>query len=846
MGKPFSKFVAVLAPKRRWTQFSLGTMLLAVTLLCVWLADYVHPIRRLERQLRDPDQEERVIAAQRLGYLGPEARSTVKALLRAAEDGDAEVRRTAVWALSRVSGNPDLVLQFLDDADDDVRKAAGEGFLWAGGDPVQLFSSMLASNHFRGDLYGFCPLLAPNEAADLLPLLLDSLAADDESLQDEMHICLDNLSVPAPSVTPLLIERLGHEHPEIRGAAANLLLLLSTEAREAAPALKAHLHDADPFVSAAMAAALGAIDPQDKEFLDVLKRSLRSDEPALVNRAVEYMWRLGPAAAGAADDLAAALYDPRWRSRQTWAPGRGGDALKRLGPRAISAADRRLRNELAARKCLRALPKDSRAQVQRLAMAAMDLLRCASAQVRGDANGSGVSSHAENGPLGRIRRAVVRLLEEAEERFAATAMPEEKGFSIVYFASAAPPARAVPTLIAALDDELLRDGAVDELGRIGPQAAAAVRPLLPLLDSDDPFFRHKVFEALQQIGARDEAVRARLRHFLASSDLDERYDAARALAASGEPARQIVPALIDLAIDPHFCPHGGELPPGDWFALYAYPALLASIASFGPDAVPELHAALQKRNPQVRRAAVDALGVIGPAAKAAIPLLIELLDDSACRDAAAESLGRMGFEARAAVPRLLALLEAARLQGASEEYVALLDALGAIGPDALSAAPALLNFANFDDSRTRQAAVLALAKIDPADASLTPRLKRLLAEWERKSAFWSDEDHDWSDEEHHKGFVQVADAVWKLGPKAEPLVPDLRRMLAAPSLEEEMRRYAAYALAGIPGRRHEGKRILERLALQDNWFLAELLLERFRTPKGAQTPRRRFIGFGGP
>ncbi len=38
MLKPLAKLVALLTPKRRWAQFSLGTMFLVVTLFCVWLA----------------------------------------------------------------------------------------------------------------------------------------------------------------------------------------------------------------------------------------------------------------------------------------------------------------------------------------------------------------------------------------------------------------------------------------------------------------------------------------------------------------------------------------------------------------------------------------------------------------------------------------------------------------------------------------------------------------------------------------------------------------------------------------------------------------------------------------
>jgi hypothetical protein len=173
-------WLAVLKPKRRWAQFSLGTMLLAVTALCVWLADYVHPVSCLARKLRDPDKVEREIAAQQLGYLGPEARSAKKSLLRATDDDSKGVRETAVWALSRVSGRPDQLLPFLADSDKDVKLAAAEGILWAGGDPVQTFSTLLANGWLdhTTDMHLLCPRLGPDEAAAVLPLLLDSLGDD--------------------------------------------------------------------------------------------------------------------------------------------------------------------------------------------------------------------------------------------------------------------------------------------------------------------------------------------------------------------------------------------------------------------------------------------------------------------------------------------------------------------------------------------------------------------------------------------------------------------------------------------------------------------------------------------
>ncbi|HUY34671.1 MAG TPA: hypothetical protein VMV69_18140 [Pirellulales bacterium] len=46
MATPLAAIVTVLKPKRRWAQFSLGTMFLVVTALCVWLGLHVEAVNR--------------------------------------------------------------------------------------------------------------------------------------------------------------------------------------------------------------------------------------------------------------------------------------------------------------------------------------------------------------------------------------------------------------------------------------------------------------------------------------------------------------------------------------------------------------------------------------------------------------------------------------------------------------------------------------------------------------------------------------------------------------------------------------------------------------------------------
>jgi HEAT repeat protein len=83
--------------------------------------------------------------------------------------------------------------------------------------------------------------------------------------------------------------------------------------------------------------------------------------------------------------------------------------------------------------------------------------------------------------------------------------------------------------------------------------------------------------------------------------------------------------------------------------------------------------------PDERRSeAAEALDAIGPAASAAVPLLIDALKEEPLRDRAARALGKIGPEARPAVPALTALL------GKADFWIdeAAAEALGKIGPAA--------------------------------------------------------------------------------------------------------------------------------------------------------------------
>jgi HEAT repeat protein len=152
---------------------------------------------------------------------------------------------------------------------------------------------------------------------------------------------------------------------------------------------------------------------------------------------------------------------------------------------------------------------------------------------------------------------------------------------------------------------------------------------------------------------------------------------------------------------------GPDQKDGDPLRIAAMQSLGAFGAAAAP-AVPVLVEVLRDPDPRIRWFAIEALAVIGPAAKAAVPALIEALrspdvavaggvrgnggfffngmDEGPIRLIAAEALGRIGPEAKAAIPDLIAAMKGPDSRVRAEAA----RALGGIGPDAVPAIPELV------------------------------------------------------------------------------------------------------------------------------------------------------------
>ncbi len=224
-----------------------------------------------------------------------------------------------------------------------------------------------------------------------------------------------------------------------------------------------------------------------------------------------------------------------------------------------------------------------------------------------------------------------------------------------------------------------RRGAAYVLSRAGAGAKKAQAALDHAANDSDPFVRRWALHALWNIRKDPRTLRT-LAALLADKSMDVRIATAHVLGDFGAAAKEVAPSVRAALKDPewqvrHVAAESLWLIARDAEALKALIALAnepdsqarsQGAASLGfalrsetnppagplPEAVTTLIAALKDKDDQVRMRAAEALGRIGPAAKAAVAVLAQRLqaeDEDAVHSAAAEALGRIGPDAKPAL-----------------------------------------------------------------------------------------------------------------------------------------------------------------------------------------------------
>jgi HEAT repeat protein len=335
--------------------------------------------------------------------------------------------------------------------------------------------------------------------------------------------------------------------------------------------------------------------------------------------------------------------------------------------------------------------------------------------------------------------------------------------------------------------------------RLGPAEREMVRPLAHGLRSRDPKLRRTAAESL---GGKGRAGLPALSRALRDEDAGVRRAAAWGLLRIGVEAGLAVPALINALAD------------GDREVREHAATALGAVGTAACAAVPRLIKLLQTDSwPGPRQRAASALGRIGEAGSVVLALTGALGDpDTNVRVAAAEALGLLGPAAAEAAPELLIAVKDRRVgcEGVRQYAGFALGRIGLATPDVLRAlsdalrdphrdprrfaaralgdlgsraeteAGALMAALGDEELVIRQDAIEALGKIGGPVGQVVPALVSALR------------NEDW------RLRLKGAEALGRIGPRAVEAAPELEQLLEQ-DVSGVVRVQVASALVSIRG-----------------------------------------------
>ena len=364
---------------------------------------------------------------------------------------------------------------------------------------------------------------------------------------------------------------------------------------------------------------------------------------------------------------------------------------------------------------------------------------------------------------------------------------------------------AVPALVELLssEDVQVRVASLRALGAIGPEASEAVPAVAARLDDlaliDDGQVWLVAGETLGKIGGA--AALDVVLPLLVPSEDDIRYrSACLVIYTMGEHGGPAVPRLVEI-LEANQEPLG---PP-----LYA----LEGIGPPAAPAVPGLITILDHENFHYQYFVCRILGAIGAEAQAAVPKVIERLQNGApsVRRHAALALGKIGVSSGQEVVDALAAALSDPLAPVRQDAAV---ALGELGPAARSAAPKLVEALTIPNFPARAQAAASLWKIDASHKELV--LKTLFDELEGQNAPWDaarelgllaeearivDRLRNLLDSAPPEMQEQVVEAVGWMGEAGRPSIGRLRMIVADEQAEPDLRQAAREAIQRIESHR---------------------------------------------
>ena len=213
---------------------------------------------------------------------------------------------------------------------------------------------------------------------------------------------------------------------------------------------------------------------------------------------------------------------------------------------------------------------------------------------------------------------------------------------------------SVPILVEALHDAdpWVRSSVAGALWKLGEKARPAEAALTQALADPSARVRLKAAGALEVLGTPPEKMAEAVAEGLEDPDVDVRADAAHYLKRAGAPAVRILPVLLSCVRESQ------RNAATDSSRLSETQSQcrkdLRTLGILPKEAMPILDDALKEGDREERRAAAEAIGKAGGAARVEIPALGEALKDPErdVRWAAADALGNLGNSAKESIPAL--------------------------------------------------------------------------------------------------------------------------------------------------------------------------------------------------
>jgi HEAT repeat protein len=676
----------------------------------------VEAVPSLSKALTDESPDARRLAAQRLGAMGPTAREAIPALLHALQDSDGQVRLQAAYALWQIDHEAKqvipILLASLKDKDPKVRNSSAPLLAQIGPIPESAVPELQAALKGKDALIrvnaaeALCGL--PGHIKEAIPVLLpalrnrfqrsgaiDALAKAGPEAKDAVPALVSLLQDRGTDYT--FAGRIGQVLDQISGpeAASTLMKALAGAPKPSRPAI---IHALAQTNSSAVAPLVAALNDED---------------PIVRMLAVRGLGRLGRSVADAVPALVKALQDKDERVHSE-----AIKSLGQLGPVANSPA-----SSSQAIQALAELVKSEHGSNRIVAAEALAYVagRDASAPANGEEPGSRgsrlaistladvVRSHDLN-PRIQAATALGRIGPDAKEAVPALAEAVDSADPVLRLEAAIALAHIgadvpglLPVLLEVVHDRAhsSRARAIDALGDVacanasaggGPSAPRAsltnaVTPALVRILWEERPERIRAAEVLGRMGASAKDAVPTLTNILKGSDPQLRIQAALALWKIDRRTKQAVPVLVDALKSPLLPPRTSAAIPGRFGA-------------FNTTSVP------------ICQQAAEALGQMGPDARAAVPVLTAYLKDdqlSSYHPYYALALSKIDRQAAgAAVPALIAVLDG-KAHAISRQEAA--RALGEIGAQARAAVPALRKAVTDPDEAIRSEATEALKKI---------------------------------------------------------------------------------------------------------------------------------------